>query len=93
MERMESSTEILFEASYIWHEISVGDGIMLEADLEEDGDIKLFANKEYQVLAKCDFGSGAQVFAVNGEEGEEIIYLHPFLICSYTNGAGPVVYC
>ncbi len=86
---MESSSELLLETSFIWHEINVGDLIRLEADLEDCGVPQLKSASQYEVLAKLDLAPGHQVFVVQSDISGELVQVHPFLISSYDNRPSP----
>ena len=89
MRQMESSSELLLETSFIWHEISVGDLIRLEADLDDCGVPQLKSASQYEVLAKLDLAPSHQVFVVQSDISGELVQVHPFLISSYDNRPSP----
>jgi hypothetical protein len=91
MHPMESSSEILLETNFIWHEIRVGDLISLEADLEDDGVLQLKSKSQYEVLAKLDLAPSHQVFVVQSDVSGELVQVHPFLISSYDNRSAPTL--
>ncbi|MCP8689311.1 hypothetical protein [Marinobacterium sedimentorum] len=89
MRQMESSSELLLETSFIWHEISVGDLIRLEADLDDCGEQQLRTASQYEVLAKLELAPGHQVFVVQSDISGELVQVHPFLVSSYDNRPAP----
>ncbi len=89
MHQMETSSEILLETNFIWHEIRVGDLISLEADLEEDGILLLKRGAQYEVLAKLDLAPSHQVFVVQSDVSGALVQVHPFLVSSYDNRSVP----
>ena len=91
MRQMETSSEILLETSFIWHEIAVGDLIRLEADLEDSGALQLKSDSQYEVLAKLDLAPSHQVFIVQSDVSGELVQVHPFLVSSYDNRQSPTV--
>ena len=89
MRQMETSSELLLETSFIWHEINVGDLIRLEADLEVDGVLQLRSDSQYEVLAKLSPAPSHQVFVVQSDITAELVQVYPFLISSYDNRTSP----
>lgn len=77
-------TELQLETEFLWGEISVGDSVMLDADLYESDAIKLQHHHLYQVVAKLQkLPPKPSLLVVESNLTGELIQLHPALICSY----------
>ncbi|WP_299178771.1 hypothetical protein [uncultured Neptuniibacter sp.] len=75
----------------LWNEISVGDCVMLDADLYESNTFKLHKYQPYEVLAKvhCMAPEPSRLIVESDITGE-FINLHPALLCSYQSSPHPV---
>ena len=82
--------DALVAADMLWHEIDIGDLIMLEGDLHRDDRLQLVARHPYQVLAKMHGVSGAQRFIVQSDFTDEVIEVYPAQLCSYQEAVSPV---
>ena len=77
-------TELHLETELLWNEISVGDSVMLDADLYESNTFKLHKHKLYEVVAKIQkMAPEASMLVVESDITGELINLHPVLLCSY----------
>jgi len=85
-------TELHLETELLWNEISVGDSVMLDADLYEANTFKLHKYQPYEVLAKVHcIAPEPSLLIVASDITGEFINLHPALLCSYQ--AAPVPIC
>ncbi|MGI1670148.1 MAG: hypothetical protein K6L74_07475 [Neptuniibacter sp.] len=77
-------TELHLETELLWSEISVGDSVMLEADLYESNIFKLRKNQMYEVVAKLQsMAPEPSMLVVESDITGDLIRLHPALLCSY----------
>ncbi|WP_286238529.1 hypothetical protein [Neptuniibacter halophilus] len=84
-------TELHLETELLWNEISVGDSVMLDADLYESNTFKLHKYQLYEVVAKLhSMAPEASFLVVESDITGELINLHPALLCSYQSAATPV---
>jgi len=69
----------------LWSVINVGDEIELEADLIEEGRVKLHGNRFYKVLAKTDAQGESHfaAFTVQSEVDDQLIKVAPAFVCNY----------
>ncbi|MBY4678894.1 hypothetical protein [Marinobacterium arenosum] len=84
------SPEAMFEADLLWREIQLGDLLVLESDLEQDGQPVLKAGQRYEVLAKLSGASGQQQFVVQSDLTNQTVSVYPAQICSYESAEQPV---
>lgn len=82
--------DLLIEADLLWREISIGDLIMLEDDLQSGEQLLLHAHQPYQVLAKLDGVSGQQRFAVESDQTHQVVEVYPVQLCSYKEAEQPI---
>ncbi|MGH1461184.1 MAG: hypothetical protein ACRBB6_04025 [Neptuniibacter sp.] len=86
-------TELHLETELLWNEISVGDSVMLDADLYESNTCKLRKHHMYEVVAKLQkIAPEASFLVVESDMTGELINLHPALLCSYQSALQPVPY-
>lgn len=84
-------TELHLETEFLWREISVGDSVMLDADLYESNIFKLHKYRTYEVVAKVhSLPPEASLLVVESDITGELINLHPALICSYQESPRPI---
>ncbi|MFY0678929.1 MAG: hypothetical protein JXR18_16795 [Neptuniibacter sp.] len=77
-------TELHLETELLWSEISVGDSVMLEADLYESNIFKLRKDQMYEVVAKLQsMAPEPSMLVVESDITGDLIRLHPALLCSY----------
>ena len=77
-------TELHMETELLWNEISVGDSVMIDADLYEDNILKLHHHRLYQVVSKhISPAPEPSMLIVESDVTGEFIKLHPALLCSY----------
>ncbi|MFW1676479.1 hypothetical protein ACFVYJ_01675 [Pontibacter sp. JAM-7] len=85
-------TELLLETAFLWQEISVGDRVMLDADLCDAYAVQLKRNHPYQVVAKLEADPlEKSVLVVESDYTGELVQIHPSLICSYQSAVTPVI--
>ncbi len=83
-------TELLLETAFLWQEISVGDRVMLDADLYDEHAVKLKRNHPYQVVAKLEANPlEKSLLVVESDLTGELVQVHPALICSYQSALTP----
>jgi hypothetical protein len=84
-------TELHMETEFLWNEISIGDSVMLDADLYESNTFKLHKYQAYEVVAKlhCMAPEPSRLIVESDVTGE-FIQLHPALLCSYQSPDTPV---
>jgi hypothetical protein len=75
--------DMMLESLQLWNEIDVGSLVQLEADLIDHNTLVLTRGHLYEVLAKTDLSPFHPMFVVQSELTEELIQLHPGLICNY----------
>ncbi len=75
--------DMMLESLQLWNEIDVGSLVQLEADLIDHNTLVLTRGHLYEVLAKTDLSPCHPMFVVQSELTEELIQLHPGLICNY----------
>lgn len=86
-------TELHLETEFLWNEISVGDNVMIDADLYEANHFKLHKFQPYKVLAKMhNLAPEPSMLVVESDITGELITLHPALLCSYQAAEAPVSY-
>ncbi|WP_415912168.1 hypothetical protein [Neptuniibacter sp. QD37_11] len=86
-------TELHLETEFLWNEISVGDRVMLDADLYESNSCKLHKYQPYEVLAKMHcMAPEPSVLIVESDVTGELINLHPALLCSYQSAEVPITH-
>ncbi|EAR62030.1 hypothetical protein [Neptuniibacter caesariensis] len=84
-------TELHLETELLWNEISVGDSVMLDADLYESNSFQLHKYQPYEVLAKLhSIAPEPSMLVVKSDVTGELINLHPALLCSYQSAQQPV---
>lgn len=73
------------ESVELWSIINVGDDIELEADLIEEGSVKLHGKRFYKVLAKTDAQGQSHfaAFTVQSEVDDQLIKVAPAFVCNY----------
>lgn len=77
-------TELHLETELLWSEISVGDSVMLDADLYESNLIKLHRRRMYQVVAKLQsIPPEPSLLVVESDITGDLVKLHPALLSSY----------
>lgn len=86
------SAELLIECDFIWREISVGDQIFVESNIYQDNCIMVKQDTPYLVLAKIDQAANP-LLIVESEKPNQLIAIHPAMICSYESATTPVIYC
>ncbi len=85
-------TELHLETELLWNEISVGDSVMLDADLYESNTFKLHKYQPYEVVAKLhNIAPEASMLVVESDVTGELINLHPALLCSYQSADNPAL--
>ncbi|MDO6514384.1 MULTISPECIES: hypothetical protein [unclassified Neptuniibacter] len=84
-------TELHMETEFLWNEISIGDSVMLDADLYESNTFKLHKYQAYEVVAKLRaVAPEPSMLIVESDITGEFINLHPALLCSYQAPDTPV---
>ncbi len=76
-------SEMMIEADFLWREIAIGDQVVLECDLEEEGRRLITSGKQYLVLAKAESASGRQMLEVETDLPGRTLLVLPALICNY----------
>lgn len=77
-------TELHLETELLWNEISIGDSVMLDADLYESNICKLRKHHMYEVVAKVQsLAPEPSMLVVESDITGDLIKLHPALLCSY----------
>jgi len=84
-------SEALLASDFVWHEIQVGDMIMLEADFYDTQGLKLKSHRAYQVLTKLNH-SGLISLVVESDLDGDLVPVHPALVCSYQISAVPIAH-
>ena len=84
-------TELHLETEFLWNEISVGDSVMLDADLYESNIFQLHRHKAYEVVVKVRSAPPeASMLVVESDVTGQFISIHPALICSYQEPLIPI---
>lgn len=76
-------SDMMLESLHLWNDISVGALVQLEADLIDHNIRVLTRGHLYEVLAKTDLSPFHPMFVVQSELTDELIQVHPGLICNY----------
>jgi|GEM_PF-801101 len=83
-------TDMILESLHLWNEIDVGTLVQLEADLIDHNTRVLTRGHLYEVLAKTDLSPCHPMFIVQSELTDELIELHPGLICNYVENPAQI---
>lgn len=76
-------SERLVEADFLWQAINVGDCVVVECDLEEEGVRLITQGEPYRVVAKERSARGRQMLEVETDLPGRTLSIFPALICNY----------